>query len=73
MNLVHRKGLFFGMVDHKEAIQCSNIISVSLFFSEKGVPSKLSLLPENLNLNKTKLKNLINFELSFKISYFIHY
>ena len=42
--LVHRNGLFFGMADHREAKQFSNIISLSLFFGERGGNTNLSLL-----------------------------
>ena len=65
------------MADHRGAKQCSSIISVSLF--GRDIPSNMSLLlmdisfiqyslmtsPENINLDKTKLKNLINFKFKF--------
>ena len=41
LKLVRRKGLFFGMADHREAKRCSNIIS--MFFRGKGGPPNLSL------------------------------
>ena len=58
------------MVNHREAKQFSNIISLSLFFGGRGGPPNLSLLNghkfySNVNLDKTKLKNLINFKLKF--------
>ena len=40
LKLVNRKGLFFGMVDHKDTKQCSNIISLSLILMD-GVVSQI--------------------------------
>ena len=41
---IRHKGIFFGMTDHRDAEQCSNIISSSLFFGEIGAPANLLLL-----------------------------
>ena len=71
------------MVDHREAKQFSNIISLS--FGRKGGSSKsttvymvltfiqylLMISPENSNLNKTKLETLISFR--FKFQYILFY
>ena len=67
------------MADHREAKQFSNIISLSLFFflwkrwSSKSVTALITISfiqylriisLVNLNLDETKLKNLINFKFS---------
>ena len=62
------------MVNHKEAKQCSNIIFLSLILVEEMILQichwfnghkffqyLLMISPENVSLDKTKLKNLTNF------------
>ena len=79
LKLVRRKSIFFwGMPDHEEAKQFSNIISLSLISSKSVaafmiisfIQNSLMVTPENVNVKcKIRLKTLINLE--FKLEYIL--